>query len=780
MKLQILRAWCGLFLGALAALASGTVALAGVQGEAGHYRIEITTEPAVIPVGKAKVILQITDAAGRPVEGAEVRALVKMPSMSMGEREEIARPKPGEPGVYESPAVFAMAGKYSATVKITGAHGAATTGIPLATGQNTGASAGAGLSTRTVLTWLVGLLALAFVLYRVRRTGQRPNWRVVFNRSVLAGLLLLAVMLGASNYAIRNFRRQGAMTPIEAQAMEMSTPAPPGTAPVELATVERGTVESTVRYTGSAVGYVEQDVYPRVTGWITWMPFYAGDRVRRGQLLVRLDTSQVDPPVAERQAALAMAGQSANVARTEYEQALAGVHEAHAEVGMVQSRVDEARANLTAAREERAGAEADLAAAESQVTDASEQLVAAQADQEYWSAELRRMGTLLTAGAVSGEEYQREKAQAENAEAKVHQAQARIQQVQAQVRAAQSRLRKADAVVAAASSKIQQATSELDSHYAHVSTAEAGVKTVRRRIDQAEAGVRQARASLDGAATTRGYTEIRSEVDGVVTQRVISPGVLVNPGQAILKVAQIRPIRLQANVAETDLSRMRVGAPVTVFGKAEGGGKPVSARVTSIAPAVDPVARTAVVEAVLPNPDGRFLPGQYVTMSISTGRSDRTLRVPSTAVRWHTRASGAVLSTQATPYVWVAEPAEGDEYTVRPADIRVGRDDGTTTEVLSGLKEGEQVVSAGHQDLKIGDTVMDVSARVTTDHRPPTTDPTPRPKAEGPIPNAQHPTINDHRPTRYTCPMHPEVVQDRPGKCPKCGMELVPREGGAR
>ncbi len=41
-----------------------------------------------------------------------------------------------------------------------------------------------------------------------------------------------------------------------------------------------------------------------------------------------------------------------------------------------------------------------------------------------------------------------------------------------------------------------------------------------------------------------------------------------------------------------------------------------------------------------------------------------------------------------------------------------------------------------------------------------------------------HPMMGDKKQgTQYTCTMHPEIISDRPGKCPKCGMELVPKEG---
>ncbi len=271
------------------------------------------------------------------------------------------------------------------------------------------------------------------------------------------------------------------MTPIEVQAMDMNLPAPAGTAPVELATVESGQIESTVRYTGQAVGFVEQDVTPRITGTITMLNVYAGDRVKRGQLLARLDTSQSAPLVANQRAGLNMARQGVGVAQKEYQQAIAAINEAHAEVGMKTGAVESARADLIAAQEERANAQAQLDAAQSMNGDASAQLQAAQADQQYWRDEISREASLLKAGAVTQEEYQREKAQAENADAKVRQAQARVMQVQAQIRGAQSAARKAEAMIASTKSKVDQAQAELNSHYAHVRSTQAAADSAQTK-----------------------------------------------------------------------------------------------------------------------------------------------------------------------------------------------------------------------------------------------------------------------------------------------------------
>src|SRR5437870_4412725 len=90
----------GRLLGALLALLAVCVAAhAGPTTTAGPYRLEVTTEPPVIPVGKATLHVRLTDAAGKPVTGATIRALTKMPTMNMGEREQTGAAANGEPGV---------------------------------------------------------------------------------------------------------------------------------------------------------------------------------------------------------------------------------------------------------------------------------------------------------------------------------------------------------------------------------------------------------------------------------------------------------------------------------------------------------------------------------------------------------------------------------------------------------------------------------------------------------------------------------------------------------
>ncbi|MCC6484266.1 MAG: efflux RND transporter periplasmic adaptor subunit [Armatimonadetes bacterium] len=699
-----IQRWILPILVGLQALLTGIAAWALPQAKAGPYRVTLVTRPETIPVGQADIVLSITDDAGKPVEDAAVRAIARMPGMPMGEREQIAAPGK-ESGQYVAPAVFPMAGGYEIAVSINGHHGSANATWQVKTGQNTA------LSQRGIPLNVAGLVVLlavagAFVIARMRATEQRVYWKGMLTKPVVTGMLLLIAGVLVAMFAVHHFRREGAMTPIEAQAMEMNTPAPPGVAPVVLAKVERRTITSAVRYTGQAVGYVEQDVFPRVTGVITWMPYYAGDRVKAGQLLARLDTTQIDPELQGREAALQVTRQGIGVAQSEIDKALRAAERARAEHDGARAAVAEAEANLAAAQQQRESASEGVTSAQAAVTDARAQVEAADADRQYWRGQIQRTAELLKAGAVSGEEYKRDKAQADTSEARVRQAQAQVQKAVAGVRTAQSALRASEAGVKAAQARLKQANTQQQVQRANIGEEAAGVEVARRKLAQAEATAAESRASVLSAATTKSYSRILAQTDGVVTQRLISPGVLASPEQAILKIAQISPIRLQVNVSEPDISRIRPGNSVKVQPKE--GGKPLDTRVSSVSPALDPQSRMGVVEAIVPNEDHRFLPGSYVVMSINTGLTHNALTVPVEAIQYDNEVRGAQ-SKASQPYVWLAQSAPGGSLTAHRVDITTGVTDGQYTEILSGLTDGQKVITEGQDYLKEGDALVDSS-----------------------------------------------------------------------
>lgn len=644
------------FLGAI------SPALAAVSGQIGPYRLEISTEPAVIPVGRARLRIDLKDAAGRPVEGAEIRSLVQMPQMPMGEKELSAQPLSGQPGSYTMEASFGMAGSYGANISIRGPLGEASGRITLETGQDTGQPA-SGFSFPSALPWILGAalaLAGAFALFRFRQTA---NLRLT--RGTVSGILLIVVTLVASRWAVNQWRRPGSMTPFEAQSMEMNTPAPPGVAMVTLADVDRGPIDSTVWYPGQAVAFNEQDVIVRTEGWLSWMPFYVGQQVKPDEVVAHLDISDL--------------------------QALADLDRMRAELLGKREALEGAQAEITAAREERISAEADLAGKQSMIAEAEAMVTAMEADRQFWQQQNARNKTLLDKGALSLEEYQREAAMTANAIAKVQQAQTRLEQTRSEIRSAQAMVRRAEALVTASERKRRQMESDLKA-------AEAAVRAAQSRAGMEHTGEVRENAN-------HSHVEIRAHLGGVVTERRTNLGEHVSSGQSILRIAQTDSIRLQANVAESDLARIRLGNRVVVRGR-DSGIEPFITRVTSIAPSVDPATRTGLVEAVAPNRDGRFLPGVSIGLDISAGKSEDAVRVPVAAVKVRPRTGEGLLTAGSTNFVWVAqEGGSNNQYVVSPLEVETGVSDGVYVQILSGLQPGQKVVASGSDYLKQGDTV---------------------------------------------------------------------------
>jgi RND family efflux transporter MFP subunit len=334
---------------------------------------------------------------------------------------------------------------------------------------------------------------------------------------------------------------------------------------------------------------------------------------------------------------------------------------------------------------------------------------------------------------------------------------------------------------------------------ADVSAAAAGVSGARAKAQVATTSALQARAALTEASTIRGYTTIRSAVGGVVTARNISPGVLVQPGMSILKVAKINVVRIQANVSEADLAQIQPGQLLTAHA-VDAPGRVITARVSAIFPAQDTTARTAIVEARVPNPGYLLKPGQYLSVNINLGTTARpALTAPTSALMMRDSASSVFIASN-----------DGMRTMAKRVAVTTGRISNDRTEILTGLKDGDQVITSGLSNLHDGDTVTAVqqtSTPVSAFPMPPVSaKPMPTagmaPKARlartakaKATPTASKPALKSPaarqntttgggmktaagQPTKvaakwYHCPMHLDMESNKPGQCPKCGMDYV-------
>ncbi len=181
-------------------------------------------------------------------------------------------------------------------------------------------------------------------------------------------------------------------------------------------------------------------------------------------------------------------------------------------------------------------------------------------------------------------------------------------------------------------------------------------------------------------------TVVRAPISGTVTQRQVGPGqniVSASSGGStpVYQIGDLSKVWLVANAREQDAALFHIGDPVQVTVLAYPGHL-FEARLTHIAPSIDPNTHRLLVRAEVENPKGELKPEMLASFRIFTGEDANAPVVPESAVVYEGSAAR----------VWVADPA-AKQLEIRP--VKVGRTLDGMVEVLQGLAAGESVVTAG-------------------------------------------------------------------------------------
>jgi RND family efflux transporter MFP subunit len=249
---------------------------------------------------------------------------------------------------------------------------------------------------------------------------------------------------------------------------------------------------------------------------------------------------------------------------------------------------------------------------------------------------------------------------------------------------ANANVQQAQAGAELARSKYTRGQSLVEGHYISASNLD----ELRAARAQAEAQLGTARAVRDTAALRRSYAELRAPDAGLISKRLVQPGQVVAAGSELLRLIRQNRLEWRADLPEAQLAQVRVGQDVILDGSG------VHGRVRAVTPGVDSSTRTGTAYVDLPQPK-QVQPGAYVQGRILIGRG-AGLVVP----------ISAVLRRDGHAYVFVVR--DGKHATrVR---VEPGSSDGGQVEIRSGLKAGEQVVSAGAGFLSDGDLIRIVAA----------------------------------------------------------------------
>ncbi|MDX1934961.1 MAG: efflux RND transporter periplasmic adaptor subunit, partial [Capsulimonadales bacterium] len=510
------------------------------------------------------------------------------------------------------------------------------------------------------------------------------------------------------------------------------------------AVVERKDLRQTVSATGTVQPFKVVDIKSRAGGEIIRLAVEVGDRVKKGQLIARIDPT--DSNTAFRQATADVSAADARIRQTEQTLTLqkltaeTGVAQAAASVRAAAANVRAAEVRLVQARKQSTAqpllteaairqARASLTAAEQNLrqlrsagdptarAEARTGLAAARATLVNAENNLRRQKQLLAKGFVAQAAVDTAQAQYDNARADVEAAATRAETVgvsqEAQIRVAEARVAEARETVANAETNrvnielrrqdvrnaeagLSQARAALAQAQANLRTAEANRLQVGIRaadIESARAQYERARAARENTRVVLDQTTIVSPRDGVVLQKYVEEGTIIasgsafssTDGQGIVQLGDLTKVYVDAAVDETDISSVRVGQPVKLTFDSLPDVN-VEGTVQRIEPrgTTDQNITTIKTRIELKDPKEELRPGLNAECEFIVAEKKDVVVIPSRAVRTE--------KGKKFVQVMVGDEKQGGKPEQR--EIKVGMETSDAVEVLDGLKEGEKVVVA--------------------------------------------------------------------------------------
>lgn len=233
-------------------------------------------------------------------------------------------------------------------------------------------------------------------------------------------------------------------------------------------------------------------------------------------------------------------------------------------------------------------------------------------------------------------------------------------------------------------------------------------------IDRTRLELEQAEASITAIKTRISDRVIRAPFDGVVGLRYISVGALVETGDLIATLDDIREIKLDFSVPSVFLADLKPGLKIRARAAALNN-KEYLGEVKSIDSRVDPVTRSIQVRAMLPNPDASILPG--ILMQVELLRNTRqALVIP----------EASLLPLADKQYV-MRRVEKDNKNSVEKREVNIGLRLPGYVEILSGLEAGDHVVTHGNSKLQPGDELnvlavddgsVDITSILKNQHKP--------------------------------------------------------------
>lgn len=243
---------------------------------------------------------------------------------------------------------------------------------------------------------------------------------------------------------------------------------------------------------------------------------------------------------------------------------------------------------------------------------------------------------------------------------------------------------------------------DLDTAIATLVQAQAAYDTAKKHLEGVqsvshEAALKSAQGQLTsaegkylGAAAQVSYSEIRSPINGVVTDRPLFAGEAASAGTPLLTVMDTSALLAKVHIALAQAQRLSLGSPATLH--IPGVDEPVPATVSLISPALDPGSTTVEVWLRVENPKGTYKVGTPVHASIDGRSAQNALLVPSAALLTAQDGSRSLMVV-------------GADSAAHRNSVSVGLEDGGKAQITSGIAAKDLVISSGNYGLDEGTKV---------------------------------------------------------------------------
>jgi membrane fusion protein (multidrug efflux system) len=230
------------------------------------------------------------------------------------------------------------------------------------------------------------------------------------------------------------------------------------------------------------------------------------------------------------------------------------------------------------------------------------------------------------------------------------------------------------------------------------------------QLDSDAADVKSKRAQEAAQAALVAKKTLRAPFAGRLGITTLNPGQYLNPGDKVVTLQQLDPILVDFRLPQQSLSRVAVGQSVALTADTWPG-VTFAGHITAVNPLIDSATRNVQLEAAVDNHSRQLFPGMFGHLQVAAGAPVHALTLPQSAVTYNPYG--------ATVFLVVPDTANKGGQTVKQTFVTLGDTRGDQVQALTGVKEGDVVVTAGQLKIKNGTPIaIDNSVKPSNDPNP--------------------------------------------------------------